>query len=174
MLGFGSRRKLRTSTYSIELRFPGPHGLLVIYRDASGEVIFDGEHVGRGDRAQLNVQVPNDLSSEDVARMVPRLAEGLAALHKEFVILRVGPSRPVPETEKADAIAQLREMGYEPVVSDDASSVKLQPLPNWKKANRGEAQLLAARMMRLTRIARGKRADIEILARSESATAEFI
>jgi len=65
-------------------------------------------------------------------------------------------------------------MGYEPIVSGDRSQITLKKLPTWKPPAIELAKQQAPKMMRLIGAVRGKRSEIEILAKSESANAEFI
>jgi hypothetical protein len=174
MFGFRNRRKVRTSTYSLELSFRSREGVVAIYRDEAGQLVLYGERVGtKWKWTQLNLRIPRDLSSPTVERIVPRLAEALATLRYDFVILRVGPPEPIPEAEMAAAAAQLREMGYEPSISNNGA-VNLQKGANWKKPSLDEAKRRAVELMRLCGTVRGKRGAIEILAKSESANAEFV
>ena len=171
MWSWFNRRNVRAADYSIELRFPGREGLLVLYRDAAGSRTFDGEVTWSVNR-QLSIGIPQEMNDAEVARIVPRLAEGLTTLRREFIIVRVGAEETLPEADRSRAATQLRELGYDPVLSEDGRSVRLTPLPNFQRQDAARERGIA--MMRLVRTIRGKRARIEVLAKSESADGTFV
>ena len=173
MWSWFNRRNVRAADYSIELRFPGREGLLVLYRDAAGSRTFDGEVTWSVNR-QLSIGIPQEMNDAEVARIVPRLAEGLTTLRREFIIVRVGAEETLPEADRSRAATQLRELGYDPVLSEDGRSVRLTPLPNFQRPTKDAARERGIAMMRLVRTIRGKRARIEVLAKSESADGTFV
>ena len=145
----------------------------MLYRDEAGSKAFHGDVTGGGNR-QLSIGIPQEMNDADVARIVPRLAEGLTTLRREFIIVRVGAEETLPEADRSRAATQLRELGYDPVLSEDGQSVRLTPLPNFQRPTKDAARERGIAMMRLVRTVRGKRAQIEVLAKSESADATFV
>ena len=145
----------------------------MLYRDEAGSRRFDGE-VSWGGNRQLSIGIPQEMNDAEVARIVPRLAEGLTTLRREFIIVRIGTEEMLPETDRSRAAAQLRELGYDPVLSEDGQSVKLTPLRNFRRPAKNAGREQGIDIMRLVRTVRGKRARIEVLAKSESADAAFV
>jgi hypothetical protein len=167
------RNEVRTSDYTLRLKSRFRELVDVIYREGDREFVFGGELVGKTWR-QINISLPNTLSDQDIQRIVPRLAAALTKLRHEFVISRISGIQVVSETERAAGFAKIREMGYEPEVDAESSQLKLTKGPNWKKPEGKEAKERAQQLMRLMNSARGKRARVEVLAKSDSAEVDFL
>jgi hypothetical protein len=162
------RNEVRTPDYTLRLKSRFRELVDVIYREGDREFVFAGELVGKTWR-QINISLPNNLSGQDIQRMVPRLAAALTKLRHEFVISKICGIQVVSETEQAAAFAKIREMGYELEVDVDGSQLKLTKGPNWEKPGAKLAKERALQLMRMMNAARGKRARVEILAKSDSA-----
>ena len=162
------RNEVRMPDYTLRLKSRFRELVDVFYHEGDREFVFGGELVGKTWR-QINISLPNNLSDQDIQRIVPRLATALTKLGHEFVISKISGTQVVPETEQAAASAKMCEMGYEPEVDAEASQLKLTKGPNWKKPEDQQAKEQALQMMGLINAARGKRARVEILAKSDSA-----
>jgi hypothetical protein len=162
------RNEVRTPDYTLRLKSRFRELVEVIYNEGDRKFVFDGELVGKTWR-QINISLPNNLSDQDIQRIVPRLAAALTKLRHEFMISKIASIEVVPDTEQAAGFAEIREMGYEPEVDAEGSQLKLTKGPNWKKPEGKQAKEQALQMMRLINAARGKRARVEILAKSDSA-----
>jgi hypothetical protein len=122
---------------------------------------------------QINLVVPPNLPDGDAAHVLENLCASLTRLKYEFVVARVGQPLPVPEQERQAAAAELREMGMEPEVAADQSTVNLKKIPGWKPPTSFDTKAQARSMMRAVASVRGKRAPIEVLAKSPSANCDF-
>jgi hypothetical protein len=167
------RNEVRTPDYTLRLKRRFRELVDVIYTEGDREFVFGGELVGRT-WGQINISLPNTLPDQDIQRIVPRLTAALTELRHEFVISKISGIEVVPETEQAASSAKILEMGYEPEVDAAGSQLKLTKGPNWKKPGGEPANEQALRIMRLINAARGKRARVEILAKSDSAAVDFL
>jgi hypothetical protein len=167
------KNEVRTAEYTVRLQRRFRECVEVIYRDGSREFLFNGELVGNKWH-QVNISLPKTLPDQDVQRIVPRLSAALTKLTYDYLITRVGEIEDVPLTEQEAALAGMRELGFEPQVGAQSSTLKLSKAANWKKPDTAQAKEQAQQLMRLVTAARGKRRRIEILAKSDSAIAEFL
>ncbi len=165
-----SRRTATFPTFAVTVAKRFREGVHVRYREANQELTFGGELVGRTG-AQVNVEVPGELSEEPRRRIVPNLAQGLATLGFQYVIYRQGDPQAISEDERVAALTTLREMGLAVEVSPDRNRIELTRLSHWPRPSPAEATAVAPRLLRLLGQARGVRGSIEVLARSEAAAA---
>ncbi|HMD07695.1 MAG TPA: hypothetical protein VKH63_09175 [Candidatus Acidoferrum sp.] len=174
MFGWLKRRpnKVKAANYSIEMRTIFRECMDIVYEEHGHKFYFGGEKVGKKWR-QVNLGVPTNLAPEDQYRVLANLGAGLKELGYEFVIFRTGEPQPIPEHEQQAARSELHEMGLEPEVAPDKSTVRLSKLPGWKKPASFDPKEQARRMSRLVVIVRGKCSPIEILARSDAAEIGF-
>jgi hypothetical protein len=163
-----SWNQVRTPDYKLRLKPRFRELVDVIYQEGGREFVFSGELVGKTWRP-INISLPNTLPDQDIQRIVPRLAAALRKLRHEFVISKISGIQVAPQTEQAAGFTTIREMGYEPEVDVEGSQLKLTKGLNWKKPGDKQAKEQALQMMRLINAARGKRARVEILAKSDSA-----
>ena len=166
-------RKYKTPRFSLALGHFSRECLDATYQEGVRTIVFDGERVGKK-WEQLNLRVPADLGEEALHRVLANLAEALEKMGHEFLVFRTGPAEPIPEDQQKAAIAGIRQMGMEPEVSANGSTITLKKLPGWKPPAEFDAKQQAIHMTRLLSTARGKKARIEILAKSKSAVVDFI
>jgi hypothetical protein len=167
MFGWLKRRpnKVKTANYSTEIRTIFRECMDIVYEEHGTSLTLAAKKVGKKWR-QVNLGVPTNLAPEDEYRVLANLGAGLKELGYEFVIFRTGEPQPVPEHEQQAARSELREMGLEPEVAPDKSTVKLSKLADWKKPASFDPKEQARRMSRLVAIVRGKCSPIEILPRA--------
>jgi hypothetical protein len=170
---FEARRKVKTATYSVEIRKQTRECVVAVYQEGARKFAFDGEFVGKKWK-QINLGVPPDLPPSDAPRVLENLCASLTKLGYEYVVFRTGKFQPVPEHEQQSAIAELRLLGMEPEVAPDQSTVKLKKIPGWKPPTTLDVKEQARRMMKAVATVRGKRSPIEILAKSPSAESDFL
>jgi hypothetical protein len=161
-----SRRRADFPNLSVRIEKVFREAVYVVYREHDRDMKFSGELVGEK-WEEINVEVPKGLPEEDRRRIVPNLAAGLAKLGYKYSIFRKRELQPIPEDERLSAISELGQMGIDVEISADRNQIKQTPRPDWQRPSREDARAMAARMIELTQIARGIRATIEILARSE-------
>jgi len=167
------RNEVRTPDYTLRLKRRFRELVEVIYSEGHCKFVFHGELAGKTWR-QINISLPNTLPEQDLQRIAPRLAAALAKLGHEFVISKVSGLQVVPETEQAAALAKMREMGCETEVGAEGLKLKLTKGLNWKKPNNEQAKEQALQITQLISAARGKRARVEVLAKSDSAEVNFL
>jgi len=172
MFGWFKRNKVKTATYSVEMRTTFREGVNVFYEAEARSFRFAGEKVGKKWK-QVNLGIPADLAAQHEAEVLANLGSGLKQLGYEFVIFRTGKPQVIPEPDQRAAIAELREMGMAAEVAHDRNSVKLSKLPEWNRPATFDPKEQALRMSRLVAVARGKRTPIEIVAKSDGADNSF-
>jgi hypothetical protein len=165
-----------TANYSVQIRRGFRECVTAVYRESSGEFLFEGELSGKKWET-ICLGAPKNLSEKDLSRVVSNLSAALSKLSYEFVIFKRVELGPVPENERQAAIADLKSMGYDLVVNDQNSSIQLrqrQPMnrPGLEETRREAVRQIGA--LRLARTATGKRHRIDILAKSEAADTSFI
>lgn len=170
---FKRRRRFKTEDYSLELRNFSRECLEAVYEEGGAAVVFGGERVGRK-WEQINLQAPAGLPEAAYGRVLPNVVAGLEALGYAGLIFRTKPGELIPQAEQEGAIARLREMGMEPTVAPDGSSLQLKRIPGWNRPPGFDGGAHALETMKLVRTAGGKRTRIEILAKSESAVVDFL
>jgi hypothetical protein len=166
LLNLISRRRSDFPNFSVRIEKVFREAVYVVYREHDRDVKFSGELIGEK-WEEINVEVTKGLPEEDLSRIVPNLAAGLAKLGYKYSIFRKGELQPIPEDERLSAIGELRQMGIDVEISADRNQIKTTPRPDWRRPSQEGAKAMAARMIELTQTARGIRATIEILARSE-------
>ncbi len=167
-------RRLRSKgkTYNIKLRRGVRECVTARYSENGRQLDFGGEFVGK-DWKQINLAAPKELNECELPRVIANLADYLTKRNYEYLIFQMGKPIAIPEAEQANARAELREMGLDPVLNPDGS-IKFEKLPTLSVASESEAQEKAIKMMRLVLTLRGKRAPIEILAKSDAAIVDFL
>jgi hypothetical protein len=170
---FKRRRKFKTKDYALELGNFSRECLEAVYEEGGAAVVFAGERVGRK-WEQINLQAPAGLPEAAYARVLPNVLAGLEALGYVGLVFRTGPGELIPQVEQEAATARLREIGMEPIVAPDGSSIQLRKIPDWKQPPGFDARAHALETMKLARTAGGKRTRIEILAKSEAAVVDFL
>ncbi|HEY6385933.1 MAG TPA: hypothetical protein VIX91_09650 [Candidatus Acidoferrum sp.] len=157
--------KVKTANYSIEIRTIFRECMDIVYEEHGHKFYFGGEKVGEKWR-QVNLGVPQISLPE--TNTAPSRTSVLAS--KNWAMrsssFRTGEPQPVPEHEQQAARSELREMGLEPGVAPDKSTVKLSKLRGWKKPASFDPKEQGRRMSRLVAIVRGKCSPIEILPKS--------
>ena len=141
----------------------------ISYRDNDRDLVFYVEVTGG---RQIDACVPEEWTAEDVASIVPNLALGFQKLRFEYLIYRTRSGETVSEQERKTAIADLRRMGFEVKTSGQRMEIKSAEVPPERGASRAKAKKTKTATLDLLRLfaqARGVRASIEILARSDSA-----
>ena len=164
---------MNTATYSVQIRKRVRECVGAVYEETGRKFVFEGELLGKK-WEQISLAAPKNLPEEDLPRVVANLGVALKKLKYEFVIYRVAASEPIPEDERQAALARLREMGYDPEIIGESSSIRLRQRPNLMKQNVEQARQQGMDMMCLARTALGKRGRIEILAKSDAANATFV
>jgi hypothetical protein len=165
----GRRKARHLDGYSVEIQNGVRECVSVLYREANSFIVFDGEKVGPK-WMQLNLFAPKQEPESRIAAILPRVAEGLESLGREFVIYKSGDPMIVADSERADAANDLRSMGLDPEVSADGKTVKLKKLPgDYPKPGQRDPKKEALRMMRNMQALAGKRFSPVVLAKSRSA-----
>ena len=167
------KNQVRTPEYTLRLERRFRECVDVIYQEGNAKFQFNGELTGPKWQ-QLNVSLPQTLPGQDLQRIVPRLASAIANLGYDYLITRPGETQDVPATEQAAALTGMRELGFEPEVGAEGSTLKLNRAANWTNPTSEQAKEQALQLMRLVSAARGKRARVEILAKSAAAVADFL
>lgn len=166
------RRGSKSRSYKVELRRGSRECVTARYSENGRQLDFAGEFVGKKWK-QINLAAPKELNDAELPRVIANLAEYLRKRNYEYVVFRTGEPIAIPEVEQANARAELREIGLEPILNSDGS-IKFEKLPTWSAPSKSEAQERAVKMMRLVLTLRGKRAPIEVLAKSDAAVVDFI
>jgi hypothetical protein len=90
------------------------------------------------------------------------------------VIIERGKKEVVPESQRAEARNRLREMGFEASVSDHERKVNVTRIPGGAAPDKKHTSTDAVEVMRCVSAVRGYRDLPKILAKSKSASADFI
>lgn len=168
-----NHNEIRATDYTLRLKRRFRECVDVIYQEAGREFLFGGDLVGKSWR-QINISLPRTLPDQDIERIAPRLAAALTKLRYEYVIVQVHGTEEVPASEQEGALGKLREMGYEPEVGPEGRTLKLTKRGDWMSPGHEHAKEPALQMMQLINSVRGKRARVKILAKSDSAIADFV
>jgi hypothetical protein len=136
--------------------------LQVQYRREGVTYDLSAEHVGRRWGA-LDIRVPSDLKPGDLTTLLGDLEIGLRAMGREYVITQAEEPVEVDRQEREQAVARLRQMGFEPEVLPD-DRVKLKPLLQGKKLHSASDSL---EVMTLVQAVHGRRARVQELVRSQ-------
>lgn len=161
-----SRRRADFPNFSVRIEKVFREGVYVVYREHDRELKFSGELVGKK-WEEIRVEMTTGLPEEDLRRIVPNLAAGLTKLGYKYSIYRRGEPQTIPEEERRSAVAELGRMGLDVEISAHRNQIKSTKRPDWRRPSQEDAKAMAARMIELTQTARGIRATIEILARSD-------
>jgi hypothetical protein len=165
----GRRKARHLDGYSVEIQNGVRECVSVLYREGNSLIVFDGEKVGPK-WMQLNLFAPKQEPESGIAAILPRVAEGLESLGREFVIYKLGDPIIVPDSERSDAANNLRSMGLDPEVSADGKTVRLKKLQgNYPKPEQRDPKKEALRMMGNVQALAGRRTPISVLAKSRNA-----
>jgi hypothetical protein len=157
-------REYRGDDFSVRIEPIVREGVSVIHTRHGASLNLRGERIGRK-RDAIEVHIPPDVEAAQLPQIVRDLETAFGALRYGYVIARKTVVEIVPESERRDAIAKLREMGYEIEVSADGKQIR----QKWRAgAPRDiEAQRRTAPgMISLLQSVHGTRPSLEILAKS--------
>jgi hypothetical protein len=156
-------------TFSLTISTVGHGEAFVIYRNESKKLYLEAR-ISRGStfyKSRIVVSAPGDLSGEDLRDAVPKLAEGLTKLRYEYLIFRKGNPQPIPGGERQEAIAELRQMGFDIQEPVGAEQILRAVTHSWKRTSGERAKARISQVQRLMATASGVRENIEVLACSD-------
>jgi len=152
--------------FKITITSVGAGEAFVSYHDQYGDSEFDAA-IRKGStffKSQIFVQIPTEMQDAQVRTIVPRLADGLSKLGKEFVIFRYGELEPSPEKDQSAAIEQLRELEYEIQEAGETNGVERAKIIVKPGDHRKEP---FSKVFDLMNQARNVRRKVEVLAQSK-------
>ena len=152
--------------YSISIHAGHRELVSVTYVRGTDSFTLDGERYGTG-WDSISVWLDEKIDDGLVTQLVKDLSEGLTAMGYGFTISRFGARQAIPEDERQQAIASLRAMGMEAIVSGD--EVKLTKLPTFSTAGMSRAEVIThgEKIMELAGIASGHRRSMTVLAKKD-------
>jgi hypothetical protein len=116
-------REYRGDDFSVRIEPIVREGVSVIHTRHGASLNLRGERIGRK-RDAIEVHIPPDVEAAQLPQIVRDLETAFGALRYGYVIARKTVVEIVPESERQDAIAKLREMGYEIEVSADGKQIR--------------------------------------------------
>lgn len=152
-------------TFSLSVRRVGREGAYVTLKDSGGTKEFEAE-IGRN---QIDVRLPEVLTEDQIASVVPQLAQGFQQLRLEYLIYKIGETQEVSESERSGAIADLHKMGFDTDIAPEGRKVRLTRNQAEKQRPHHHEKVDTRKWMHLMRTAGGRRTTLRILARSGAA-----
>lgn len=128
LLGF-RRHEYLGGDFSVNLRFIGREGVKITYRRRGDAAELSGERM-QGTQQGIDVVIPAEMDKLRVSQAVTDLETALRALSYGYIIRRRVEIEVVPESERANAIQELRKMGYEIEVSEDRKQIRQRRIGN--------------------------------------------
>ena len=114
----------------------------------------------------IEVHIPEQVDPTRVSQIARDLESAFRAMRYGYVIARLTATDIVPETERAAAMAELHEMGYEIEVSNDRKQIRQKRISGTPRQDIKNLRKQAPHMMSLLQAGHGTRQRLEILAKS--------
>lgn len=154
------------SDFAVTVSKTGHEQALISYRRKDRSLIFDAEVTGP---KQVDIYIPEELPIDDIEHIVSNLELALQKMRYEYLIYKTGKAEAVSKEEREAAIAELRQKGFEVRATAQGMEIMQAASPNRQKMSRAGAKAVTPGLLRLLNRAQGKRASIQILARSHKA-----
>jgi hypothetical protein len=164
----GNLRAIHRDGYEIKIQGGFREGISAIYTEGGKFTVLDGETVGKNWN-QMNLAVPKTADEASISHIVPRVAEGLQSMGREFLIYKLGEPIPISMEEQQAAMEELHGMGMDAEVSPDKKRIDLKKRAGSRPASAGDSKAAALRMMKSAQALRGQRYPVIVLAKSGAA-----
>jgi len=158
-------QEYRGSDFRLRIEPTGREGLYVAYERAGKRSYWDGERIGRKWEG-IAVQIPEEVHSEQLPQIVRDLETAFTAMDYGYVIGRKAGVEIVSESERQQAVRELREMGYEIEILDDGK-IRQTRREGAPRQDMETIRKNTPRMLSLLHAVRGRRTRFEVLAKSK-------
>lgn len=165
LLGYRDR-KYRGDEFSVRIQPKFREIVSVIYTRDGEMLNLGGERIGRKWEG-IQVGIPPEVEPGRISQIVRDLEAAFQSMGYGYVITAPARTEVVPESERQDAIDELREMGYEVEVSPDRKQIRQKRVAGSVPPTVETARKQAQRMMTLLQSARGMRIHLDIIAKSK-------
>ena len=161
--------QFRGTDFSVRIEPLGREAVGVVYTGRGTNLNLDGQRIG--DRWQgIEVYLPPELEAELSSQISGDLETAFQAMEYGYVIARLSAIETVSETERQQAMAELREMGHDIEVSDDGKQIRENWIAGTPKLGLAAWRKTMPRYLSLIQAVQGKRKHFQILARSKEFT----
>ena len=159
-------RDYRGDGFSVRIE-PGHRELVSVIHERDGATLkLSAERIGKKWEG-IAVRIPQEIEVARASQVARDLEAAFQAEGYGYVIARVTGVDVVPESERAAAIAELRQMGFEVEISADRKVVQTKQIPGAPNREVEDWRKLGPRFMFLVQSVRGTRTRFEALARSK-------
>ncbi len=164
LLGFRDR-EYRGDGFCVRVEPIFREVISVIHARDGTNLKLSGQRTGRKWEG-IEVLIPQELDAARVPQVVGDLETAFHAMRTGYVIVRKAGIDVVPETERQEAIAELRAMGYEIEILSD-NKIRQTRRAGAPRHDLETLRNQSPRMMSLIQSLRGTRQRFEILAQSK-------
>jgi hypothetical protein len=158
-------RNYRGDDFSVRIESIHREVVSVVHTRHQTSLNLSGERIGRKWEG-IEVHIPPEVEAAQVSQIVRDLESAFGAMRYGYVIARKAGMDIVPEAEREEAIAELREMGYEIEILPDRTTRQTHS-EGAPRRDRETLRRTTPRIMSLTQSLRGTRQRFEILAKSK-------
>jgi hypothetical protein len=159
-------RQYRGSDFSVRIEPMGREAVYVVYTRRGTNLNLDGQRIGSRWEG-IEVYLPPEVEAEQSSQIALDLETAFQAMDYGYVIARLSAIETVPETERQEAIAELRQMGYELEISADRKQIRQKWIAGTPKPGLEALRKTTPRYMSLIQAVHGTRKHFQILAKSK-------